>query len=129
MVSCARCGAFLCVACIELQADAAYCARCLAWMQQGAVRPRVVKGLIALNVLALAALPLFLFLPPLLNLMVALFGLWVGRRELRRIRESGGAAPGRGWARLTFGLGVVNGLAVLMWFGLLVWSMSRFDRP
>lgn len=128
MASCARCGTFLCGACTELQDEAAYCASCLVVMQKGAVRPRVVVGIVVLNALALLALPL-LRVPPLLNLTVAVFGLWLGTRELRRIRESGGAARGRGLARLALGLGAVNGLVTLAWIGLLAYSVLRFGRP
>lgn len=128
VASCARCGTFLCGACTELLGEAASCANCLALLQKGAVRPRVVGGIVALNVIALVSLPLCIIFPPLFNLTVAVLGLWVATRELRRIRESGGAARGAGMARLAFGLGVVNGLLALLWFAALVYGMIYADR-
>ncbi|KFE68008.1 hypothetical protein [Hyalangium minutum] len=127
VASCARCGTFLCGACTELLGEAASCASCLALLHKGAVPPRRMKVILALNVLVLVTFPLLGALP-LQNLVMSVLGLWVGTRERRRIRESQGAVGGAGQAWLALGLGVVNGLLVLAWVGLLVSFIARRGR-
>jgi hypothetical protein len=128
VASCVRCGTFLCGACIELLGEAASCASCLALLHRGAVSPRVVKGIIALNVIGLVSFPLCLLFPPVFNLTVAVLGLWVATRELRRIRASGMVARGLGVARLVFGVGVANGLLSLLWVAALIYAFFRGNK-
>ena len=100
MAHCARCGTFLCGACIEVSDEAAYCADCFLWLHKNAVPPRVVRGIISLNVIAILSFPLCMIFPPALNLVVSVLGLWIGTREMRRIREGNGARRGAWRARL-----------------------------
>jgi hypothetical protein len=121
---CARCGTFLCGACTEVMDEAAYCADCLGWLRNNALPSRVVKGAIALNVIAILAYPLCLIFPPALNLGVGVFGLWVATRELRRIREGEGPLRGTWQARVALGLGALNLLLAMAWIALFLYAMS-----
>lgn len=113
---CTRCGTFLCGACTEVMAEAAYCADCIAWLNKNGPVSRVVQGLIVASLLGFLCLPLGVFFFPVYNLVVGVLGLWLPTRELRRIRR--GEGPLRGVrqaqvARVLAGLNLVLALLAL----------------
>jgi len=122
---CARCGTFLCGACTEVMGDAAYCADCLAWLHKHGAPSRWVQGIIALNLIAIAAFPLCFILAPALNLVSAVLGLWVPTRELRRIRKGEGPLRGAWQAKVARVLASVNLLLALGWASFFLYAVSR----
>jgi Ca2+/H+ antiporter len=90
----------------------------------------VVQGLIVLSLASIAALPLCLFLAPLLNLVAAALGLWFPTRELRRILRGEGPLRGARQARLARVLGALNLVLVVLWVSvyLYVFYSSTWSR-
>lgn len=94
MAACARCGGFLCGACVVLAEDAALCAPCARLLGvDGPLLPGRVRVALASGVLGLVGLAFACSLPPVPTLLLGVLGLWV----LRGLRPPEGA-PGVGAA-------------------------------
>ena len=125
MAPCARCGTFLCGACIEVMAEAAWCADCLAWLHKNGAPSRVVQGLIVLSIIALVAFPMCALFAPVINLVAAVLGLWLPTRELRRIQQGEGPLRGARQAKAARVLAGVNLLLALVWLGIFLYAWSQ----
>jgi hypothetical protein len=112
---CARCGTFLCGACTEVMAEAAYCADCIVWLHKNGRASRVVQGLIVASLVGILSFPLgLLLLFPAINLVVGVLGVVLPTRELRRIRRGDGPLRGMRQAQVARGLAVVNLVLALL---------------
>jgi hypothetical protein len=112
---CARCGTFLCGACTEVMAEAAYCTDCIAWLHKNGRASRAVQALIVASLVGILSFPLgLLLLFPALNLVVGVLGVVLPTRELRRIRRGDGPLRGMRQAKVARGLAVVNLVLALL---------------
>jgi hypothetical protein len=118
---CARCGTFLCGACLELRGEAAWCEDCLAWLRKNGPPSRAVQVFIALGLAGVLGTPLCGALAPVLNLFVAVPGLLLTTRELRRIRQGEGPLRGVLQAKVARVLAGLNLGLVLLWGAIIVY--------
>ena len=91
VVTCKRCGSFLCDACVTLEGDESYCSACTALRNRPA--SLVARGAFSLSILTIAVFVLgfggpFLFLPVPFIWLTAVVLNFVGRRQLRAGDES-----------------------------------------
>jgi len=118
---CVRCGTFLCGACTEVVGEAAYCEDCLAWLHKNGPPSRAVQGLIAVGIVGILGTLLCGLLAPVLNLLVAVPGLWLSTRELRRIQRGEGPLRGALQAKVARVLAGLNLGLVLLWVAIIVY--------
>lgn len=123
MAPCARCGTFLCGACTEVMREAAWCESCVSWLRSHGEPSKAVKWLIGLGVVGLLSFPLCAFLAPVLNLAIAVAGLWVPTRELRRIRQGEGPLRGIRQAQVARVLAALNAVLVLAWLVIVFFAL------
>jgi hypothetical protein len=129
---CARCGTFLCGACTEVLEETAYCEPCAERRREATKPSKVVRGLLAANVLGLvflgapAVVPRWMALDVRIRVVGVLLALgWtlgsavagtvVSTRRLRRREPVGRAAAEKGLRILS----ALNLAGVALWVALV----------
>ncbi|MBJ6760306.1 hypothetical protein JGU66_05995 [Myxococcaceae bacterium JPH2] len=121
VVTCARCGRFLCGDCLEVQSEDALCGACGVWLRQHGAPSRAVTAWMVVNFLGLALLLGLLF--PLLAFVGGAGGLVCAKQEVRRVPDTPWNSRAFNRVRVLRGVARVNLGLTLVWLAVVVGAM------
>ncbi|RJS20233.1 hypothetical protein DRW03_21050 [Corallococcus sp. H22C18031201] len=123
VVTCARCGRFLCGDCLEVQAEDALCGACVVWLREQGSPSRAVTVWMGVNFLGLALLLGLLF--PLGAFVGGAGGLLCVKQEARRVPDTRWNSRAFNRVRALRGVARVNLGLTLVWLvvvGTMLWT-------